>query len=74
MEHAGHTYPAGAVCEGKLLICETKQFVCKTSEAKNQCTLRYALRVQQAFFQRDNLHVRGSNYICKITYASNPIE
>lgn len=46
MEHAGHTYPAGAVCEGKLLICETKQFVCKTSEAKNQCTLRYALRVQ----------------------------
>lgn len=54
MEHAGHEYPAGAVCEGKLLICETKQFVCKISEEKiNKCTLSYALRVQQAFFQRN---------------------
>lgn len=28
VEHEGHTYPAGAVCRGKLLICEIKQFVC----------------------------------------------
>lgn len=34
VEHKGHTYPAGAVCGGKLLICETKQFVCITSTIK----------------------------------------
>ena len=31
VEHAGQTYPAGAVCEGKVLICETRQLVCITS-------------------------------------------
>lgn len=31
VEHPGQTYPAGAVCEGKVLICETRQLVCITS-------------------------------------------
>ena len=34
VEHDGQTYPAGAVCRGKLLIWETKQFVCITSMNK----------------------------------------
>ena len=34
VEHPGHTYPAGAVCEGKLLICDTRQLVCITSTFK----------------------------------------
>lgn len=33
--HEGHTYPAGAVCGGKLLICEIKQFVWITSIQKS---------------------------------------
>lgn len=36
VEHAGHAYPAGAVCGGKLLICETKQFVCMISKTSQK--------------------------------------
>lgn len=72
VEHKGHTYPAGAVWGGKLLICETKQLVWITSKTrKNSFMLKSII---SKWIPNKNLHVESSIYICKITYVSNPIE
>lgn len=66
VEHEEHTYPAGAVCGGKLLICERKQFVCITSiENLNP------YYINQYEFNRISFK---DIYISKLTYASNPVE
>lgn len=58
MEHAGHAYPAGAVCGGKLLICETKQFVCMISKISQKENIKFCRMTIIGFLSKRKIAYR----------------
>lgn len=74
VEHAGHVYPAGAVCGGKLLICETKQLVWMISKISQEENIKLCKKTKkkiklkngrkEAITKSDKSHTEAAQSCC----------